>query len=776
MIQFVLRITGVLLLLLQFKFTIAQNCAAKALYYEKLDVPDVRPVIPEMKNYISKNVALLTADCSRRMNYLIAICYEITGEVDSAASYFNVAKQAASKCSNDTAIVETYMLVSGFYLRRNRLPESKRLLDTAYYGMRRYIYMAQKDYDLEKAPSFYVNLDDPIISSNNNAGKFSTQFNATQLSLLRQYYQTRGNYYLADNKPYDAKANLLLSYQFAKANPADSTEGNILNNLGLLLSNEGYYQRAVDFLNESLLISEKQKDNAAMVNTLLNLSFCYRKIKKIKDAETYAARAHQIAQLSGYSAYYCRASSFLARALAMQDKVKEAEQIMRAGIDTAKKYKLDNELAYNYRSLAEIMVQHNYKMPEVKTLAEKSRSMVVQLGDSSFLNATDLTLGNYYLKTNNYTKALQYTKQSMDYSYQFNDYAEIDLAYKQMADVYTAMNNYKMANTYLQKYEAVKDSLVSRELQLSMQDLERKYSTQSKLLKISDLEKDQKEKGFLLVKNKNRMWLFIYIAIATLLAAAIFFYFNRKLSRQKKELMASNEKLEGLTGLQNRLFRIIGHDLKSMIMPFSRAGKIMHNYLDKNETGNTVLYANKLEENAVRLSGTVNNLLFWSLQQLDGYQIKKELIDVRENTEAVLEQFEELIRLKGIHLINLIKKGEQLLIDKEGFQIILRNILSNAIKFTDKGSVTIFSATGNSSYTISVRDEGIGMDDKKTVQLFTQPLQQTTSGTRGEKGSGIGFSIVKKMVELNGGTVQLTSEKNKGTTVNVSFLLNSNKV
>ena len=208
MIKFNLLLNTVFLLLffISPKANLAQQCEAKTLYYEQLDVADVRPIIQEMKTYVGNNNGLLTADCSRRMNYLIAVCLEITGMIDSATAYFNIAKQAAKLCGNDTAMVETYLLTSSFFLRHGKITQSKLIFDTAYLAIRR--YMEKSNYDMEGAPSYYVNLDDPILGSNKNAIGFNERFTPTQLYLLMSYYQIKGNYYLMNNKPEEAKKNL----------------------------------------------------------------------------------------------------------------------------------------------------------------------------------------------------------------------------------------------------------------------------------------------------------------------------------------------------------------------------------------------------------------------------------------------------------------------------------------------------------------------------------------------------------------------------------------
>ena len=741
----------------------------KTIAFETEDSPDLAAAILEMKDYIFINKNNVTPDCKRRICYLISICYDFIGYKDSAETYLLNGRIAAAACNNDTAIAESFLHSADFYRRNGNKAAGKVLIDTAGFALKRYMAAIKSTLNIETAATIYTDADNPFGNQTNNTANFKKQFTGTQLFLLRLYHQIKGNYLFEESKGEEAKKNLLLAYQFSLANPSDSTEGNILNNIGLAITNEGRYKNAADFFLQALLFAEKRNDYAAMSSPLINLSYCYRKIKNYGQAELYAVKAVELAKKTQNQANFCRASSFLSRALSLQNKPEAAEAIMRTAIDTAIKYKLKNELAYNYRALAEIMVQHNYKLPEVRLITEKSRGILIEINDSSFLNATDITLGNYYLKTANYPFALQYTQQSILFSRQFNDYSEIDVAYKQLADIYLAMGNYKMAYTYLEKFNRVKDSLSGIEIKLSMQDLERKYNSSSKELQIAKLEKGTKEKELLISKKNNRINLFSGIALFTLLAALSFFYFNRKITRQKKQVDIANEKLKDLTGLQNRLFRIIAHDLKAMLLPFNRAGKILHNYFSKNDTQSASLYVNKLEENAVRLSATVNNLLFWSARQLEGYVLKKEITGIRENIIAVLEPFEELISLKKIEIVNLINEGDNLLIDKGALEIILRNIFSNAIKFTSAGAIHISGNKQTGGYTLQIKDEGTGMSDEKIQQLLTLPLQQSSSGTAGEKGSGIGFSIVKKLVELSEGKLFIESSPTQGTTVTVFF-------
>lgn len=749
--------------------THAQECSRDCTYFETTDFPDLKKVTAEIKTYLRKNATTLTPDCNRRLHYLLAVIYEATSSQDSASYHFNMQSGYSKSCSSDTAKIEAYLHSAGFMTRNFKNAEANSLIDSALMLLRDYIKKEHFNYNFEQATAIYTTLEDSITAPNEWSGVLLKRFPATIQTIFRKYYQAKGNVAINTSDNAEARANLLLAYQFAKVNASDSTEGNISNNLGLLFSNEGYYQKAVEFLNESLLLFERQNNYPAMPKTLINLSYCYRKMKAYKEAETYAAKAITISIENGYTSSFCRASGFLARALSLQNKMEEAELVLQRSIDTARYYKNNIELCYNLRALAEVFLQHRIKLSEAKELALESRQLALQTKDSGFLSSIDISLGNYYFITKSYPQALQYTLQSLSINQEYTDAGELEVANKQLADIYEAAGNHKEAIYYYKRYVRIKDSLLNREVALMTQDLESKYNNKSKALQIVQLEKDKKEKEVLLKEKNNRIRLFTFIALITLSGVLLFLYINRKLSAQKKQVELVNQQLQDVTSLQNHLFRIIAHDFKSMVFPFNRAGKIMRSYFDKNDMANASRYAENLEENAVRLSGTINNLLFWSAQQMDGLQLKKEKIWVRENIEEVIQTFVELIRLKNIDIVNLVPKEETIFADKEAFQLIIRNIVSNAVKFTENAPIVFFSEQENGFYTIAIADNGRGMSEQKVLELFNEPLQQTTSGTRGEKGSGLGFSIIKKLVALNSGKLFLESELTKGTTVCIRF-------
>ncbi len=744
----------------------AQECAEKAGYFENLDVADIRPALNDVAQYVQQNKHALAPDCGRRLSYTLASLYEANGNMDSARVYYKNAMGHALRCNSDTAIIETFLRSAGFFQRQLEPARAGRLLDSVSLFMKRYLGGARHNVDEKSRFAFHTYNE---LTSSPDFVLSLKGLNRTQLYLLRLYHQIWGNYHLLNNEPARAKQRLLIAYHYAKNNAADETEANILNNLGLLLSNEGLYQKAATFFQEALLGYEKTAERENMPNTLINLSFCFRKVKDYEKAEAYAVRAKAIAREVGLQAQFCRASIFQSKALLFDNRPAEAEQVLRESIDTATKKGLRAELTYNYRALAEALLHQAGKAQQALAFANESRAMTVAIGDSAYLPYTDLTLGNCHLNAKDYARALAYTEQSINLLLRYNDLADLDVAYKQAADVYAGMGDYKKANGYLATYEALKDSLASREVRLSLQDLEKKYESQTKQLIISRLEQAREEQEAALQNTRARNRWIAAIALGTLLVAALLFYLYRKLAAQKKKLLQNNRELEGMTHLQARLFRIIGHDLKGMTLPFDRAGRIMQHYLAKQDKQRALVYAGKLEENSLRLTETLNNLLYWSAGQLEGQAMKKEALRVKEVLAELLESFAEVAAMKQITLTDRLGIDEYVYADKGSLQIMLRNLLSNAIKFTEQGAITILSTQGPDGYALQVQDEGVGMDAAQVEAALQNPLQQSSSGTQGEQGSGIGLSIVKKLAAVHGAVMSIQSRKSGGTTVSVIF-------
>jgi DNA-binding response OmpR family regulator/anti-sigma regulatory factor (Ser/Thr protein kinase) len=164
------------------------------------------------------------------------------------------------------------------------------------------------------------------------------------------------------------------------------------------------------------------------------------------------------------------------------------------------------------------------------------------------------------------------------------------------------------------------------------------------------------------------------------------------------------------------------------------------------------------------------NLFEWAKTQNDAIQIKKLSVSVQKSCNKVIDLLSLQIKQKSIIVLNKIKDSENIEVDKNMFETIIRNVLTNGIKYSTIGGEIILTTTNtNNTITLVIKDTGVGMDEKTLSQLFELNKLPSIVGTSGESGTGLGMIICKEFVALNEGTIRAESEMNSGTTFYVTF-------
>lgn len=244
-----------------------------------------------------------------------------------------------------------------------------------------------------------------------------------------------------------------------------------------------------------------------------------------------------------------------------------------------------------------------------------------------------------------------------------------------------------------------------------------------------------------------------------------------ELINQREEILVQAEELVKMNATKDKLFSIISHDLKS---PFNRLRGILRLLDMEGLTQEEFLdYSKKLRKNADNLYDTLDNLLRWSMLQMQkGMVTTVESVAIYPVVEEIRKLYEESIEEKEIEVLNQIHEGTQAHADPNQVKLILRNLIANAIKFTHtKGKICIISNIEENKLKISVIDEGVGMSEEQVGKLFDIRANNPQKGTSGEKGTGIGLLLVKEFVESNQGNITVQSKEGEGSTFTVSLHL-----
>lgn len=246
---------------------------------------------------------------------------------------------------------------------------------------------------------------------------------------------------------------------------------------------------------------------------------------------------------------------------------------------------------------------------------------------------------------------------------------------------------------------------------------------------------------------------------------------NKRLADQKALIEQQKEELQQANLTKDKLFSIIGHDLKS---PFSAQSSIIELILsDYSEHSKDDIKGilRTIQHSAHQGLDLLGNLLDWSKQQ--NKLMKQELTPIRLNsvvfeTEALLAHN---ISHKQINLVNRVDPLVTVCADSNMIKTIVRNLLSNAIKYTsNEGTITISSESDGESDFLKIEDTGIGMTDQQLGNLFNIESNISTPGTNNEPGTGLGLLLCKELAEKNNAQIQVDSTVGKGSIFTIAFL------
>jgi PAS domain S-box-containing protein len=249
---------------------------------------------------------------------------------------------------------------------------------------------------------------------------------------------------------------------------------------------------------------------------------------------------------------------------------------------------------------------------------------------------------------------------------------------------------------------------------------------------------------------------------------------SEELAAQADNLRKINNELERLNRTKDKFFSIIAHDLRNpfhAIIGFSELLTKEYNTMDDQQRKGLLELINVSSEGAFNL---LENLLQWARTQTDKIKYNPENMDINEIIASTISLLSITAEKKHIRLRNLIAKKTVVYADKNMINTVIRNLISNAVKFTSNdGDVSISAVDKEKMVEIRVTDTGVGMNQENLGKLFRIDMYHSTTGTSGETGTGLGLVICKEFIEKHGGKIIVESEERKGSTF--SFTLPKKK-
>lgn len=240
----------------------------------------------------------------------------------------------------------------------------------------------------------------------------------------------------------------------------------------------------------------------------------------------------------------------------------------------------------------------------------------------------------------------------------------------------------------------------------------------------------------------------------------------------KNDLIAQEtNKLRTAIAEKDRFFSILSHDLRAPLAGFQAATELLENNIQNLSTEEAAMFISSMADSARQLNKLLENLLSWAQLQLGTLKPISENFDVFYLAETAVNSQKTLAAQKDILIENQLNKSARVFADYQMTLTIFRNLISNAIKFSPRGSkITLHhSPSAEGFVAVSISDSGIGMNPETLQNLFRLDVKVSRPGTEGEASSGLGLILCKDLAERNKGTISVSSVEGQGSTFTVSL-------
>jgi len=380
-------------------------------------------------------------------------------------------------------------------------------------------------------------------------------------------------------------------------------------------------------------------------------------------------------------------------------------------------------------------------------------------------------LASIYKFKGDFDKQFEFLLMASDFSIKNNLQKYLLTVYQELISYSSNRNDQASVQKYVNSYKTINDSLNQRQLN-------DRYNLTKSIVQVHVLAKSKTELekiNFIQSqKIKNRNAILITVTISTIILIWLFlrlFSVNKKMKIQHLTIASQKKELETINNTKDKFFSIVAHDLKSPLNSLKSFTNLIIDHFDHLSKDEILTMGNQLRNTVDNTIKMADNLITWARIQMNDHDFSMEKFRVNDIVLNISEVYKEVALNKGISLRCSVEESLTISGDRNQIEFIIRNLVSNAIKFTNKdGSVSLTAKSLPSGVVhISVSDSGVGISDELKDKLFSIGKKQSTSGTAGEQGTGLGLMLSYEFIQLNGGHIDFESSVGIGTTFHIKL-------
>jgi len=429
---------------------------------------------------------------------------------------------------------------------------------------------------------------------------------------------------------------------------------------------------------------------------------------------------------------------------------KEFENIPESNYYDIKRSFINHNLGVCYLQLrnfneAEIYLLKSTKLQE---LEKDTIALVGAYGD----------IATMYYEQYKDNLAIPFFEKAYEFSKKVKRYDLKKIATQNMSVVEENRKNFEKALVYRKEAEKWNDSLTDQNKIWAVAEVEKKFAIKQKQEEIHVLEVENK------IKQTQRNGLLI-VAILLLSIFGIGLYFYRQKIKTNKIIVLQKENLDELNATKDKLFGIVSHDLRSSVNTLKTSNIKLLSLLETKNYEQLDLLLHKNIAIANSSYNLLDNLLNWSQQQTNQLFFQQESLHLFSIIQQIVYNYKPIASEKNIEIKTNIDSTIFVFMDLESLKIILRNLLDNAIKFTNENGVISINTikTDENFIKLAIEDSGIGMSNAAIQEIMQEFTKLSKKHNKEIIGTGLGMQLCKSMLQKNGGKLEIESKIGIGT-------------
>ncbi len=547
-------------------------------------------------------------------------------------------------------------------------------------------------------------------------------------------------------------------------------------NMGNLFVYLGSYERGLEYFGKALEIAERGNYQHNISLCLSNAGVIQNKIGKYDEALNFYQRSLEVSSLLNDPVQVSNCLINIGTNYADMGEPERGLEYVQEGMEIKMKLGDERTISNCYIYLADIYTLMD-EFERARELLNQAIPMKELLEDPDGLIRSYLGLGSIALEQKRYSEAKRMTDMALEHAREIHAMEYIAQAYYIKREIAVSQSNYRAAYQFGMQHHLYTDSLMDEAIAKAAMEME--FRTRSRTLQqeVENL-RIQSSLDQLMVRKRTLVFHSSLVIVSVLLLGLILvLYFMRRhknasLKLEEKNLVITkqNLKLDQLNKTKDRMMSIIAHDLRGTIGNQLTAVEVLYR-IEENPTVeiDRVRLLGNLKNSASYSLELLENLLHWSRLEEGASNYHPEEVKLNTLVSNCLSLYSETAKNKDLEFVKDIKGTFVCSADKIMMETIYRNLISNAIKFSNPGgTITIGLSLEAGMARFWVKDQGIGMTEEE-LKKVTENGGSSRRGTANEKGAGMGLTLVREFTKIHNGELSVTSSPNKGSTFEVVF-------